>query len=44
MDEQRIQAYFELIGQLLNCPEGQEGEILQAHQDLLDSGLLTAMG
>jgi CHAT domain-containing protein len=43
MDEQRIQAYIDLIGKLLSCPEGKEGEILQAHQELLDPGLVQAM-
>ncbi|HEY9817105.1 MAG TPA: CHAT domain-containing protein, partial [Candidatus Obscuribacterales bacterium] len=43
MDEQRSQAYLTLIEQLLGCPQGQEGELLQAHSDLLDAGLLAAM-
>ncbi|PZV13490.1 MAG: hypothetical protein DCF21_14085 [Leptolyngbya sp.] len=43
MDEQRMQAYVTLIEQLLNCPQGQERELLQAHLDLLDAGLLEAM-
>jgi len=30
MDEQRFDAYINLIVALLNCPEGQENEILQA--------------
>ncbi|MBD1859642.1 MULTISPECIES: CHAT domain-containing protein [Leptolyngbya] len=44
MDEQRIQAYVELIGKLLECPGGQEGEILQQHEELVDQGLLMVMG
>ena len=44
MDEQRFQAYVALIEQLLNCPQGQEGELLQTHSDLLDAGLLAVMG
>jgi CHAT domain-containing protein len=43
MDEQRSQAYLTLIEQLLNCPQGQEGELLQAHPDLLDAELLEVM-
>ena len=44
MDEQRMQAYLDLINQLLSCPSGEEGKILQAHQELLDPGLLQVMG
>ena len=44
MDEQRFQAYVALIEQLLNCPQGQEGELLQAHSDLLDAVPLAVMG
>jgi CHAT domain-containing protein len=40
MDEQRMQAYVELIEQLLGCPQGQEAELLQANAELLDTGLL----
>jgi len=36
MDEKRIQAYLNLIQQLLHCPSGEELEILQANSDLLD--------
>ena len=43
MDEQRVQAYLELIEQLLGCPQGQEAELLKSHIDLLDAGLLAAM-
>jgi hypothetical protein len=43
MDEQRIQAYLDLINQLLCCPDGQEPEILQAHRELLDPDLLQVM-
>ena len=39
MDEQRIQ----LIFSLLNCSDGEEGELLQANPDLLDSALLETM-
>ncbi|MCS6282229.1 MAG: tetratricopeptide repeat protein, partial [Dolichospermum sp.] len=30
MDEQRLQAYYQLIQQLLSCPNGEEAAILQA--------------
>lgn len=41
MNEQRINAYEQLIQQLLECPSGKEPQILQANSDLLDIGLLT---
>ncbi|MEG4964461.1 tetratricopeptide repeat protein, partial [Microcoleus sp. K4-C2] len=43
MDEQRIQAYLQLIFSLLNCPDGQEIELLEANPDLVDGGLLEWM-
>lgn len=43
MDEQRIQAYVALIQALLNCPNAQEAEILQQHQEFVDVGLLQVM-
>jgi len=43
MDEQRRQDYLNLIQQLLDCPNGQEGEILQANSDLIDEGLIAVM-
>lgn len=43
MDEQRIQAYVELIQALLSCPSDEESTILQRHKDLLDKGLLWVM-
>lgn len=44
MDEQRLQAYVELIQQLLACPQGEEGELLRANAELVDAGLLDVMG
>ncbi|NJN01079.1 MAG: hypothetical protein HC816_00590 [Leptolyngbyaceae cyanobacterium RM1_1_2] len=32
-----------MIEQLLSCPQGQEGEILQANAALVDAGLLAVM-
>ncbi len=43
MDEERFKAYLNLIQKLLSCPSGEEPEILNAHQDLLDAGLVEAM-
>jgi tetratricopeptide (TPR) repeat protein len=42
MQNPRQQAYFNLIDLLLNGPCIQEQEILDAHQELLDEGLVTA--
>jgi hypothetical protein len=38
MNEQRLQAYYQLIKSLLNCTDGEEPEILAANQELLDAG------
>jgi hypothetical protein len=43
MDEQRIQAYLQLIYSLLNCPDGQQIELLETNLDLVDGGLLDSM-
>ncbi len=43
MDEQRMQAYMELIEQLLGCPQGEEDALLQAKAELMDAGLLEMM-
>ena len=43
MDEQRVQAYVELIQLLLGCEQGREGGILQAKAKLVDAGLLEVM-
>jgi len=40
MDETRAQAYLQLIETLLNCPNGEEPQILQANLELVDSGFL----
>lgn len=41
--EQRQTLYFELIEQLLHCPNGQEPEVLDAHAELIDAGLVQSM-
>ena len=38
-----MQAYLNLIQQLLNCPQGEEGKILQANAELVDGGLARVM-
>ncbi len=43
MDEQRTQAYINLINQLLTCNEGDEPRILQENQELVDQGLIEVM-
>ena len=40
MYENRSAAYWQLIQKLLKCPSGEEQQILNAHFDLLDPGLL----
>jgi hypothetical protein len=40
MEETRAQAYLQLIETLLNCPNGEERQILQANLELVDSGFL----
>ena len=43
MNEQRGQAYVNLIEQLLACTEGEEPNILQANQELIDPEFLQMM-
>ncbi|MFO7140404.1 CHAT domain-containing protein [Arthrospira sp. PCC 8006] len=40
MDEQRSQAYLSLIQELLDCPGGEEQQILNGHLELLDEGFV----
>ena len=40
MEETRIAAYLQLIHTLLNCPNGDEPQILQDNSELLDRGFL----
>ncbi len=40
MEENRAQAYLQLIHSLLNCPKGDEPQILQDNSELLDRGFL----
>ena len=43
MNEARRQAYLNLIRSLLNCPSGEEKQILQANSELVDAGLVQLM-
>lgn len=43
MTAQREDLYFNLIDQLLRCPNGQEPEVLEAQPELLDAGLIQTM-
>ncbi|WP_148292061.1 tetratricopeptide repeat protein, partial [Planktothrix agardhii] len=40
MNEQRLNAYLTLINNLLTCPSGEESQILQDNQELLDQDFL----
>src|SRR4028119_1842658 len=40
MEETRAQAYLQWIETLLNCPNGEEPQILQPNLELVDSGFL----
>ncbi|XWK87948.1 MAG: tetratricopeptide repeat protein [Phormidium sp.] len=40
MNEERIQAYGNLIQQLLSCPDGEEPQILQDNSELVDLGFV----
>ena len=43
MTDERQTQYFNLIDELLQCPNGQEPEVLEAKPELIDSGLVQAM-
>lgn len=43
MTEERQAQYFDLIDKLLQCPNGQEPEILEAHSELIDANFVEAM-
>ncbi|MDJ1177239.1 tetratricopeptide repeat protein, partial [Roseofilum capinflatum] len=40
MDEQRIREYVNLLNELLQCEQGEEGRILRENRGLVDEGLL----
>ncbi|NEP36340.1 MULTISPECIES: tetratricopeptide repeat protein [unclassified Moorena] len=43
MDEERLQAYLNLIQQLLTCPSGEEIQIIESNRELVDAELLQVM-
>ena len=43
MDEQRLAAYLQLIQALLECPSGEENDILNAHRELVDADFVRVM-
>ncbi|CUR35208.1 conserved hypothetical protein [Planktothrix tepida PCC 9214] len=43
MNEQRLNAYLTLINNLLTCPSGEESQILQDNQELLDQDFLQVL-
>ncbi|MEZ2247925.1 CHAT domain-containing protein [Microcoleus sp.] len=43
MDESRREAYLDLIDLLLNCPSGEEAEIVNSNLELVDTGLVQIM-
>ncbi len=43
MTEERQLLYFDLIDQLLRCPNGQEPEVLESQPELIDSDFVYAM-
>ncbi|MBD2300946.1 MULTISPECIES: hypothetical protein [Nostocales] len=43
MTEERQAQYFDLIDQLLQCPNGQEPAVLEANSELVDAHLIEAM-
>ncbi|MEM8603188.1 MAG: hypothetical protein AAGF24_05080 [Cyanobacteria bacterium P01_H01_bin.121] len=43
VSEERKQQYYNLIDQLLKCPNGQEPDVLDAQIDLVDEGFVNAV-
>ncbi len=43
MNQERQEAYLNLIQQLLDCQSWEEPEILRANQELLDAGFLQVL-
>jgi len=44
MKDDRNQAYIELIEELLSCPSGEEVQVLENHEELIDAGFVQMMG
>jgi hypothetical protein len=43
MSEERQAQYFNLIDELLRCPNGQEPEVLESQPELIDAGLVQSI-
>lgn len=43
MSDERQNQYYNLIDELLRCPNGQEPEVLESQPELIDSGLIHTM-
>ncbi|HAX75659.1 MAG TPA: hypothetical protein DCY88_07465 [Cyanobacteria bacterium UBA11372] len=43
MTATRQELYMSLIDELFKCPSGEEPEVLDAHLDLIDAGLVETM-
>lgn len=43
MTESRQEQYFNLIDQLMRCPNGEEPNVLTAHSELLDQGFVESL-
>ena len=43
MTESRQQQYFQLIQELVSCPNGQEPDVLDANRDLIDADFVQTL-
>ena len=43
MTESRQQQYFQLIQELVGCPNGQEPDVLDANRDLIDADFVQTL-
>lgn len=43
LTEERQSQYYGLINELMNCPNGQEPDVLDAKPDLLDAGFVKTL-
>jgi hypothetical protein len=43
MTAKREDLYYNLIDELMKCPNGQEPEVLSNHEDLLDEGFIKSL-
>jgi hypothetical protein len=43
MTASRQEQYFNLIDQLMRCPNGEEPNVLTAHNELLDTGFIESL-